>query len=90
MNYTIYFDESNKLDQQNGGYSYYGAFGTSEEQANEIIRNVEQLSGSKSEMHFAKYNSDTYFGKYFKTLNYVIKQDININIFIVNNEDAKK
>lgn len=89
MNYTIYFDESNKLDQPNGGYSYYGAFGTSEVKNNEIIENIEQLTNGKGELHFAEYTSDTYFGKYFKALNYVIKQDININIFIVNNEDAK-
>ncbi|MGN7398061.1 DUF3800 domain-containing protein [Peribacillus frigoritolerans] len=89
MNYTIYFDESNKLDQPNGGYSYYGAFGTSEEKTNEIIKSIEQFTNGKGEMHFAEYTSDTNFGKYFKSLNYVIRQGISINIFIVNNEDAK-
>ncbi|MGG4156876.1 MULTISPECIES: DUF3800 domain-containing protein [Bacteria] len=89
MNYTIYFDESNKLDQQNGGYSYYGAFGTSEAKTTEIIENISQLTKSTGELHFAEYTSDKDFGKYFKALNYVIKQDISINIIIVNNEDAK-
>ncbi|WP_019155012.1 DUF3800 domain-containing protein [Robertmurraya massiliosenegalensis] len=89
MNYTIYFDESNKLDQPNGGYSYYGAFGTSEVKMNQIIENIKCITNSKSELHFAEYTSDTNFGNYFKALDYVIKQDININIFIINNEDAK-
>lgn len=89
LNYTIYFDESNKLDQPNGGYSYYGAFGTNGENIEEITKNVEQFTNGKGEMHFAEYTSDTNFGKYFKSLNYVIKQGIDINIFIVNNEDAK-
>lgn len=89
MNYKIYFDESNKLDQPNGGYSYYGAFGTSEEKMVEIVDVLNRMDESKSEMHFTKYNKDTYFGKYFNSLNYVIKQDINLNIMIVNNDDAK-
>lgn len=92
MNYTIYFDESNKLDQQNAGYSYYGAFGINENKVNEIIQNIEQLTvnDGKNELHFAEYRKDSLFGKYFKVLNYIIKQDININIFIVNNKDAAK
>lgn len=89
MNYKIYFDESNKLDQPNGGYSYYGAFGTSEEKMGKILDALNCMDESKSEMHFAKYNKDTYFGKYFNSLNYVIKQDINLNIMIVNNDEAK-
>lgn len=66
MNYTIYFDESNKLDQPNGGYSYYGAFGTSEVKMNQIIENIKCITNSKSELHFAEYTSDTNFGNYFK------------------------
>ncbi len=40
MGYTIYFDESNKLDQPNGGYSYYGALGADEETMNEIVQKL--------------------------------------------------
>lgn len=92
MGYTIYFDESNKLDQPNGGYSYYGAFGTDEATMNEVVQQIEQINtqlGTRSEMHFAEYTSDKDFGKYFKSMNSVVNHDIHINIFIVNNEDAK-
>lgn len=92
MNYGIYFDESNKLDQPNGSYSYYGALGATLSQKNKLIASIQQLNEklkSKSEMHFVDYTSDTYFEKYFKALNHVLEQDISINLMIVNKEDAK-
>lgn len=45
--------------------------------------------GTKSEMHFVDYKNDTHFEKYFKTLNFVINQDIDINLMIVNKNDAR-
>lgn len=93
MDYEIYFDESNKLDQPNGDYSYYGALGTTlstvDEMINEIQRINEKLS-TESEMHFVDYTSDTHFEKYFRVLNFVVEQDIKINIMIVNKGDARK
>jgi len=92
MGYAIYFDESNKLDQPNDGYSYYGAFGTDEVTMNKVVQQIEQVNAqlrTTSEMHFAEYTSDKDFGKYFKSMNSVVNHDIHINIFIVNNEDAK-
>ncbi|GIN89455.1 hypothetical protein J22TS1_05060 [Siminovitchia terrae] len=41
-------------------------------------------------MHFVNYTSDTDFEKYFKNLNVALMQDVNINLMIVNNEDAKR
>src|SRR5699024_8659176 len=84
---------SNKLDQPNGGYSYYGALGASEHIINDSIKSIEEINKqikTKNEMHFLEYTSDTNFVKYFKTLNEIINQDISINIMIVNNEHAKK
>ncbi|HHW38045.1 MAG TPA: DUF3800 domain-containing protein [Bacillales bacterium] len=92
MKYQLYFDESNKLDQPNGGYSYYGAYGANASVINDITSNVISIYDSlntKSEMHFREYKDDKHIKKYFRTLNYVLNQNVNINIFIVNNEDAK-
>lgn len=92
MGYEIYFDESNKLDQPNGGYSYYGAYGAETSIINNITGSVTAIYSSlhtKSEMHFREYKDDKNIKKYFRTINYVLNQNININIFIVNNEDAK-
>lgn len=93
LGYTIYFDESNKLDQPHGGYSYYGAFGaniSTIEKIVGILKQVNKDTESKNEMHFVDYTSDTNFEKYFKSLCHVINEEISINIMIVNNEDAKK
>ncbi|MED2007876.1 hypothetical protein P4V39_06990 [Brevibacillus borstelensis] len=87
MGYYIFFDESNKLDQPNGAYSYYGAFGTNEATMNEVVEQIERIKtqlGTTREMHFAEYTNDKDFGKYFKSMNCVINYDIHINIFIVN------
>lgn len=92
MNYGIYFDESNKLDQPNGDWSYYGALGSTTSQADAIMQEIGLLNErlkTKSELHFVNYTSDTYFEKYFKALNYVLEQDVQINLMIVNKEDAK-
>ncbi|MEK4137382.1 DUF3800 domain-containing protein [Kurthia sp. FSL E2-0154] len=93
MNYKIFFDESNKLDQPNGIYSYYGALGITTATMYNINNTVEEINTqlkTKSEIHFVDYTSDTHFGKYFKALNYVLDQDIKVNLMIVNKEDAEK
>lgn len=93
MNYGIYFDESNKLDQPNGGLSYYGALGCMLSVSETITKEVKELNKklkSQSEMHFVEYTSDTNFEKYFRALNYVLEQDVKINLMIVNKEDARK
>ncbi|WP_066188340.1 DUF3800 domain-containing protein [Gracilibacillus timonensis] len=91
MNYLIYFDESNKIDQFNERFSYYGAYGASDKSLAEIVKIIRKIyidNHSKSELHFTKYTKDTNIKKYFKTLNAVITSELRINILIVNNEDA--
>ena len=93
MGYMIYFDESNKLDQPHGGYSYYGAFGaniSTIEKTVEILERINRNTESKNEMHFVDYTSDTNFEKHFKSLCHVINEEISINIMIVNNRACSK
>ncbi|MEJ8302885.1 DUF3800 domain-containing protein [Saccharibacillus sacchari] len=90
MTYHIFFDESNKLDQKSGGYSYYGALGIDESVLNRISKVLESIIGPGQELHFAEYNNDRKFEKYFRSILLTIAQDIHVNIFLVNNEDAKK
>lgn len=93
MSFLIYFDESNKLDSPNKKYSYYGAYGGSLGTMYGITKNVKniyKLLKTKSEMHFNTYDSSEYVKKYFQVLNYVIDQEIAMNILIVNNADATK
>ncbi|MEK3992868.1 DUF3800 domain-containing protein [Robertmurraya sp. FSL R5-0851] len=91
MNYLIYFDESNKIDQFNKQYSYYGAYGeldTSLAVIVEKIRKIFKSSGSKSELHFTEYTKDRHIKKYFQALHTAINENMRINILIVNNQDA--
>lgn len=91
LGYEIYFDESNKLDQPYGDFSYYGALGASEQIINNLIdqiRTFNQSLGTSSEMHFVDYSKDALFEKYFLTMNYVIKNDININLMMLKKSDA--
>lgn len=93
MNYSIHFDESNKLDQPNGAWSYYGALGANASKEEEIRSKISALNerlGTRSELHFVDYTSDTHLEKYFRTLNYVLSQDVKINIMIVNKENARQ
>ena len=93
MDYLIYFDESNKIDQLKKGYSYYGAFGERATSLAQLVKKVAQIfkkNNSKSELHFTEYTSDTDVKKYFQVLHSVLREDIRINILIVNNNDALK
>ncbi|USK62440.1 DUF3800 domain-containing protein [Peribacillus asahii] len=91
MNYLIYFDESNKIDQFNKEFSYYGAYGGADKSLALIVKKVNDVFkklNSKSELHFREYTKDTNIKKYFQTLHTVINENIRLNILIVNNEDA--
>lgn len=91
MNYLIYFDESNKIDQFSKKFSYYGAYGGTDKSLALIVKKVRKIfnkCGSKSELHFTEYTKDRHIKKYFQTLHTVINENIRINILIVNNEDA--
>lgn len=91
MGYDIYFDESNKLDQPDGKYSYYGALGSDSKTMVKIVKYVKSLYKdlhTEQEMHFVDYTSDAQFEKYFKAMNYVLDQDITINLMMVNKIDA--
>lgn len=93
MTYIIYFDESNKLDQPGIDYSYYGALGMEENIAEEIRAYLTDLNNklnSSSEMHFVNYTQDTNFEKYFKALIFILSQPIQLNIFIVNKQEAEQ
>lgn len=92
MNYVIYYDESNKLDQPEKKYSYYGAYGGEAETIEGITGEVQDILNklkTESELHFNKYTNDGKLVKYFRALNYVINQAVTFNIFIINNEDAE-
>lgn len=93
MDYSIYFDESNKLDQPDGEYSYYGALGAillNMEKIIQEVKDIKQNLNTKKEMHFVEYRSDKDFEMYFRVLNIILEQDIKINLMIVNKEDAKR
>ncbi|WP_431090515.1 DUF3800 domain-containing protein [Paenibacillus sp. 8b26] len=91
MSFHLYFDEANKIDQPGKAFSYYGAYGgmdTTMANITKAIRDIYISLNTQSELHFTEYNHDQYLKKYFKVLNHVINQDININIIIVNNQNA--
>ncbi|TGA98010.1 DUF3800 domain-containing protein [Sporolactobacillus shoreae] len=93
MVYSIYFDESGKIDQPDKLFSYYGAYGsddTSMKRINQTVKNIFADLGTQSELHFTEYKHDQYLKKYLTVLNYVINQDVTINILIVDNHDAKR
>ena len=92
MKYQIYFDEANKIDQPDKVYSYYGAYGGSEQVMTDIVRSVQGIFdelGSQSELHFREYKDDKYLKKYFKVLNHIINEEINLNLLVVNNTEAQ-
>lgn len=92
MRYRIYFDEANKIDQPGKVYSYYGAYGGSEQVMMDAICSVQGIFdelGTKSELHFREYNHDKYLEKYFKVLNHIINEDINLNLLVINNMKAQ-
>jgi hypothetical protein len=92
MSFLIYFDEANKIDQPGKDYSYYGAYGgmdTTLASITRSVRDIQRVLNTRSELHFREYNHDQYLKKYFKVLHHVINQDVNINILIVSNTEAR-
>ncbi|MCS7459196.1 DUF3800 domain-containing protein [Paenibacillus doosanensis] len=92
MSFLIYFDEANKIDQPGKEYSYYGAYGgidTILASITRSVRDIHRALNTRSELHFREYNHDQYLKKYFKVLNHVINQDVNINILVVSNTEAQ-
>lgn len=88
MEYSIYFDESNKIDSPDKTYSYYGAFGIETEVVDTIVEDIKEILdaiGSKSELHFNNYMSN-HIRKYFQVLNYFLQKKVDINLYIVNNQ----
>ncbi|WP_338754938.1 DUF3800 domain-containing protein [Bacillus sp. FJAT-52991] len=93
MSFLLFFDESNKIDQPDKKFSYYGAYGghasALARTTKEVLKIFKEIN-SKSELHFTEYTHDKHVKKYFKVLNQVINEDISINLLIVDNEDAAK
>lgn len=90
MTYSIFFDESGKLDREQT-YSYYGAFGcdpATGELLEEGTRNIYRYFNKKSEFHFTEYKNDRNVTAALATLHYFTSLQIPINIFIVNNATA--
>lgn len=64
-----------------------------ENMAKEIRKYLTDLNhtfNSSSEMHFVNYTRDTNFEKYFKALNFILSQSIQLNIFNVNKQETKQ
>lgn len=90
MAYSIFFDESGKLDREQT-YSYYGAFGCddiTQERLNEGIQTIYRYFNKKSEFHFTEYKNDRNVNSALAALHYFTSLQIPINIFIINNEVA--
>ncbi len=63
MNYLIYFDESNKIDQFKKEFSYYGAYSgthTSLAMIVNMVRKIFKETNSTSELHFREYKKDSH------------------------------
>ncbi|MBM7650395.1 hypothetical protein JOC78_003385 [Bacillus ectoiniformans] len=92
MKYSIFFDESNKLDSTKK-YSYYGAYGVDQvkcENLTDDIKQILDITGKKSEFHFTEYNNDKDLAPYLYCLHHFIKTNFQINIFVVDNDMAFK
>ena len=75
MKYTIFFDESNKLDSTKK-YSYYGAYGVEQSKCEGIVNEIKEIlsvTGKKSEYHFTEYNNDKDLAPYLYCLHHFIK-----------------
>lgn len=88
----IFFDESNKLDDTKK-YSYYGAYGGSEEEIRKNVQSVKKilkLNNKTSEFHFTRYKNDRSIAPYFQLLHHIINSKVRLNLFIVDNDQALK
>lgn len=90
MKYNIFFDESNKLDAEKK-FSYYGAYGIEQSLCDSTvldIKSILRMTGKKSEYHFTEYNNDKDIAPYIYGLHHFIKTNLQINIFVVDNNIA--
>lgn len=93
MGYTIFFDESNKIDQPKGTHAFYGALGGSTQKIEELekmIMKINKTLRSESELHFVNYRKGNLLKKYFNVLVTTIQMPIRINVMLVNKNDAKQ
>lgn len=88
MGYTIFFDESKKIDDCSR-YSYYGAIAIEEAEIQVIEKQIDvMLEGlnKTSELHFVNYKGAD-IQKYFQVLNYFLScSNLKINIYRLDNE----
>lgn len=88
MGYTIFFDESKKIDDCSR-YSYYGAIAIEEAEIQVIEKEIDvMLEGlnKTSELHFVNYKGAD-IQKYFQVLNYFLScSNLKINIYRLDNE----
>lgn len=90
ITYSIFFDESGKLDEEQV-YSYYGAFGcedTLKKELNDGINKIYKYFRKKKEFHFTEYKNDRNMMSTLIALHYFTTLNISINIFIINNKIA--
>lgn len=90
MNYSIYFDESNKLDMTKN-YSYYGSLGIDQIECENLIKDIKKIlriTEKNSEYHFTEYKNDKDIAPYLYCLHHFLKINFQINIFIVDNRIA--
>ncbi len=92
MKYTIFFDESKKIDKKSN-YSYYGAISVEETELVKIETQIEAILsalGRTSELHFVDYKSAD-LQKYFQVLHYFLScPTIKFNIYRLNNDSYFK
>ncbi|SLL37061.1 Uncharacterised protein [Mycobacteroides abscessus subsp. abscessus] len=90
MKYSIFFDESNKLDTTKK-YSYYGAYGADQTKCDSLVADISKIlrmTAKKSEFHFTEYKNDKNIAPYLYCLQHFIKTNFQINIFVVDNDIA--
>lgn len=85
--YLIFYDESGKIDRNLNTDSYYGALGCTNKDYNDIKSYIKNLE-YKTELHFTKFNLK-HIERYLKVINYVFQKDINLNVYLVDIENAK-
>lgn len=92
LRYTIFFDESNKLDTTKK-FSYYGAYGVEQSKCDQIEKDIKKIldvTGKKSEFHFTEYKNDKDLAPYLYCLHHFMKSNFQLNIFVVDNSMALK
>lgn len=91
MKYSIFFDESNKLDTTKK-YSYYGAYGADQTKCDSLVADISKIlrmTAKMSEFHFTEYKNDKNIAPYLYCLQHFLKTNFQINIFVVDNDIAK-